>query len=68
MIRPPESFIRIREAPLLDFVSRCFEKTGLDLEYPALFGRLLDHSDLLGVRSHGTGEQRAFLNIVEYAR
>ncbi len=54
MNQPPENFVRVQEAALLNFATTCFEKAGLDHDHAALISRLLVNSDLRGVRSHGT--------------
>src|SRR5918997_961632 len=54
MNRPPEQFVRVQEAALLEFATTCFERSGLDHDHAALISRLLVNSDLRGVRSHGT--------------
>jgi len=54
MNQPPENFVRVQEADLLNFATTCFEKAGLDHDHAAQISRLLVNSDLRGVRSHGT--------------
>lgn len=54
MNRPPEIFLNVQEDRLLDFSTTCFQKSGLNVEHATLISRLLVHSDLRGVRSHGT--------------
>jgi LDH2 family malate/lactate/ureidoglycolate dehydrogenase len=54
MNRPPESFVTVQEARLLEFAIACFEKAGLEHDHAADISRLLVNSDLRGVRSHGT--------------
>lgn len=54
MNQPPESFVLVQEARLLDFATACFQKVGLDQDHARAISRLLVNSDLRGVRSHGT--------------
>lgn len=51
---PPKKFILVQESRLLDFVTTCFEKAGLEFSHARLISRLLVNNDLRGVRSHGT--------------
>ena len=51
---PPKKYVLVQEERLLDFVTTCFEKAGLEVSHARLISRLLVNSDLRGVRSHGT--------------
>jgi hypothetical protein len=53
MNQPPGDFIRVHEDRLLEFVTECFRRSGLDTDHAALIARLLVNNDLRGVRSHG---------------
>lgn len=62
MNQPPETYLRVHEQPLLDFVSACFQCSGLDVEHALLIGRLLVNNDLRGVRSHGSRKTEGYCN------
>ena len=59
---PPVDFIRVREDRLLEFVTECFRRSGLDTDHAALIARLLVNNDLRGVRSHGSRSANGYCN------
>jgi LDH2 family malate/lactate/ureidoglycolate dehydrogenase len=59
---PPVDFIRVREDRLLEFVTECFRRSGLDTDHAALIARLLVNNDLRGVRSHGSLSANGYCN------
>jgi ureidoglycolate dehydrogenase (NAD+) len=65
MNRPPEEFKRIAADQLQTFGTACLKAAGMPDDHAAQLSTLLTHSDLRGVRSHGTRALSGYCRTIQ---